>query len=65
MIRYDIFAVADDHQWTIARGRHGDPKELEAAAQTETDTVRRGCRVVVVPSGTMPGEPQPTREIEL
>lgn len=62
---YDIFAVSDDARYTLRRNAAGDPRELAAAAQTEADEWRRGARVVVVPSGTMPGEPQPTREIEL
>lgn len=28
MNRYDIYAVAGDHQWTIARGRDGNPIEI-------------------------------------
>lgn len=65
MTRYDIFAVAGDHQWTIARGRDGNPDMLRAASQTEADEWRRGARVEVVPSGAMPGEPQPSGRIEL
>lgn len=62
---YDIFAVHNGVQLTLYRGALGDPDMLRAAAQTEADEWRRGARVVVVPSGAVPSEPQPTRGIEL
>lgn len=65
MNRYDIYAIYNGVQLTLQRGALGNPDMLRAASQTEADEWRRGARVEVVPSGTMPGEPQPTREIEL
>lgn len=62
---YDIFAIHDGVRLTLQRGALGDPDMLRAAAQTEADEWRRGARVVVVPSGAVPSEPQPTRGIEL